>query len=140
MKTTITYTEDLRTVREAASSFQCATSTLKSWLKKGEIPSFQHTETSAHLINPEHVERRLRNSSHVKSIFHPTPENPSPFSFKEGCFPSIMKAANALPETEKRVLITSLGGHLDNDYEGAEDFNTPVIPCAMQFPSSPCYK
>jgi hypothetical protein len=111
-QTLLEYSEKLQTVRELATHFQCAATTLKTWVKKGDLASYQEASTSAHLLNPEHVERWLRNRSHVKSVFHPNPENPSPFSFKGDSFPSIMKAAHALPHEQQRVLITSLGGHI----------------------------
>jgi len=55
-------------------------------------------------------------------------------------FTSIMNEAHELTEIQKHVLIVSLGGRIDNDLEGAEDW-TISHPCSdAQFSTSSCYK
>ena len=81
---TLTSTQDLDnstwiTTKQASDQFECAQSTLKRWIKDEELKSHQVKKRSAHLVDPEHVERMLRLRSHVTSIFHPAkPDDVTP--------------------------------------------------------------
>jgi len=57
--------------KDASECNQCAQSTLKRWIKSGELESHQEKAGSTHLVDPERVAAILQSNSKVKSKFHP---------------------------------------------------------------------
>ena len=60
--------------KAVAEKFGCSFHTIKSWAKKGEIDAFQKGERAPYFVDPDALEKKLRQSPSVKSIFQETTE------------------------------------------------------------------
>lgn len=58
-------------LKDAATEFHCVTSSLKNNIKSGKLPAFQENSKAPYRVHPAEVERFLRTSPGIASIFHP---------------------------------------------------------------------
>ncbi len=65
------------TLKQSASKYCCAASSLKNNIKSGKLPATQSGEKAAYLVRLSDVERFLRETPGIASIFHPAAEKPA---------------------------------------------------------------
>lgn len=63
--------EQLVTLKQAAEQFQVYHGTLKSNIKHGKLPAQQENPKAAYLVKSADVEKLLRTTPGIKSMFHP---------------------------------------------------------------------
>jgi hypothetical protein len=63
--------DDPISLREVSEAFKCSVHSLKSNVKSGRLPSMKAAGTAPYLVRPSAVEKFLRETSAVRSIFHP---------------------------------------------------------------------
>ena len=65
------------TLKKVAEEYQCAASSLKNNIKAGRLPAVQENEKAAYLVCPSEVEKFLKETKGIASIFHPSDASPA---------------------------------------------------------------
>lgn len=66
------------TLKQAAAKFDCAASSLKNNIKSGKLAATQTNEKAPYMVRYSDVDRFLRDTLGIASIFHPAASNPAP--------------------------------------------------------------
>ncbi len=100
------------TLKVAAARFGCAASSLKNNIKGNKLPALQNDPKAAFLVRPSEVERFLRATPAIASVFHPkTAEESS--GTGESAQPPLEPAAegrqHAIDQSRKTVEVETKG-------------------------------
>lgn len=65
-------------LKQASNRYDCAASSLKNNIKCGKLAAAQTDEKAPYMVRPSDVERFLRDTPGIASIFHPAATKPAP--------------------------------------------------------------